>query len=330
MIKRRFLGALPVMLGVSIAVFLLMHLAPGDPVMLLLPENASQEDIAKTQNEWGLDRSALVQYWEFLKRAVLGDLGKSFKFNEQVTTLILERLPATLELALVSFVISLILAIPIGVFSATRQDSFWDHASMIFALMGASLPAFWFGIVLIIFLGGYLHLLPVSGRIDYGTSLTMITRSYLLDSFLTGNWHAFVSAVKHILMPALTLGIVFSGMIARITRSSMLEVIQQDYVITARAKGLGEHSVIWKHSFRNALCTIITILGLQLGTLLAGSIVIETVFSWPGIGNLLIQAITFRDYKLVQGVAFFFAIMYVTINLIVDLLYMVVDPRIRL
>lgn len=329
MIRRRLIGILPVILGVSIVVFFLVHLIPGDPATLLLSEGVSPEEIQKVRKEWGLDRPLYIQYLGFIKNAAKGDFGKSFKFNEPVLKLILERLPATIELAFVSFLISILIAIPIGVLSASRQNSFWDHSSMIFALMGNSFPSFWLGIMLIFFFGGYLNLLPVSGRLDYGIAIKKITHLYLFDSILTGNRVAFINGLKHIIMPGLTLGIVLSAIVARITRSSMLEVIRQDYITTARAKGLGEMSVIWKHSFRNALCTIITLLGLQLGTLLSGSIIIETVFSWPGIGSLLIQAISFRDYKLVQSIVFFYSTMYITINLIVDVLYSVVDPRVK-
>lgn len=330
MIIRRLLGVVPVVLGVSIIVFLLMHLAPGSPVELLLPEDALPEDIERVKGEWGLDKPIPIQYWEFLKKAVRGDFGRSFVFNEPVMTLILERLPVTAELALVSFFISIFISIPIGVLSALKHNTLWDHAGMVLALLGASLPHFWMGIMLIFLLGGYLNLLPVSGRIDYGVSVMQITRLILVDSLLTLNWEAFLNALKHIIMPALSLGMAFTALVTRITRSSMLEVIRQDYVTTARTKGLGEAVVIWKHSFRNALCTITTVLGLQLGTLLVGSIIIETVFSWPGMGNLLIQAISYRDYGLVQGVVFFFSIMYIVVNLVVDLLYTLIDPRVRL
>jgi ABC-type dipeptide/oligopeptide/nickel transport system permease component len=329
-LKGRLVGTAIVILGVSVAVFLLMHLAPGDPVRLLLPENASGELVEQTRREWGLDRAMPIQYGDFMRKAIQGDLGKSFKFDEPVTNLIIERLPATLELAFMSFLISILISIPVGVLSAARQNSFWDHASMITALMGASLPHFWLGIMLIFLFGGVLGVLPVSGRIDYGVKIQAITRLYLLDSLLSANWTGFGHALKHILMPACTLGIALSAIVTRITRSSMLDVIRQDYMITARAKGLSESMVLWKHGFRNALCTIITILGLQLGTLLAGSIVIETVFSWPGIGSLLIQAISFRDYKLVQGVTLFFAIIYISINFAVDILYTIIDPRVRI
>jgi len=330
MLIRRLLGIIPVILGVSMIVFFMVRLAPGDPVEILLPEDATKEEIERTKKEWGLDKPIPIQYWAFIKRASRGDFGMSFKFEEPVIKLIKERLPATMELGLVSFAISILIAIPIGVLSATRANTIWDNASMAFALMGASFPHFWLGIMLIFFLGGYLDLLPVSGRMDYGMHLNLITHFFLLDSVLTLNWDAFINALKHIIMPALTLGIALSALATRITRSSMLEIIRKDYITTARIKGLRERTVIWKHGFRNALCTIITILGLQLGTLLAGSIIIETVFSWPGIGSLLIQAISYRDYGLVQGVVLLFSIIYIAVNIVVDFMYTLVDPRVRI
>lgn len=330
MLRRRLIGAIPVLLGVTFIVFFLMHLAPGDPVNLLLGEDATQADVERTRREWGLDRPLIVQYWEFLRHAVGGDFGISLRYGEPVSRLLLERLPATLELAFASLFVAIIISLPIGVYSAIKHNTLWDHSGMALALIGVSLPNFWLGIMLIFFLGGQLNLLPVAGRIEYGIQIQPVTHLYLIDSLLTGNFAAFWSALKHLLMPAVTLGTSLAAIITRIARSSVLEVIRQDFITTARAKGLGEASVIWKHTLRNALITIITILGLQLGALLAGSVITETVFSWPGIGSLLIQAISTRDYKLVQGVVFFFALMYFVVNLLVDMLYMVVDPRIRL
>lgn len=330
MLRRRFIGAIPVLLGVSFIVFFLMHLAPGDPVNLLLGDDATQAEIERTRREWGLDRPLVVQYWEFLRRAVRGDFGMSLRYGVPVSTLVFERLPATLELAFASLFVAIIISLPIGVYSAIKHNSFWDHSGMTLAMIGVSLPNFWLGIMLIFFLGGQLNLLPVAGRIEYGIEIKPITHLYLVDSLLTGNLAALWSALKHLVMPAVTLGTSLAAIVTRIARSSVLEVIRQDYITTARAKGLSEQAVIWKHTLRNAMITIITILGLQLGALLAGSVITETVFSWPGIGGLLIQAISTRDYKLVQGVIFFFAIMYFIVNLIVDLLYMWVDPRIRL
>lgn len=330
MLRRRLIGAIPVLLGMSFLVFMLMHLAPGDPVSLLLGEEADEIDIQETRREWGLDKPVLVQYWEFIKHAARGDFGDSLRYREEVSTLVLERLPATLELAIASLFVAILLSIPIGVYSAIKHNSFWDHSGMTIALIGLSLPNFWLGIMLIFFLGGQLNLLPVAGRIGYGFHVEPITHLYLIDTLLQGDLTAFWSAFRHLLMPAVTLGTSFAAIVTRISRSSVLEVIRQDYITTARAKGLSERTVIWKHTLRNAMITIITILGLQLGALLSGSVITETVFSWPGIGSLLIQAISTRDYKLAQGVIFFFALMYFVVNLLVDLLYMLVDPRIKL
>lgn len=330
MLRRRLVGAIPVLLGMSFLVFMLMHLAPGDPVTLLLGEEADEVDIQQTRQEWGLDKPILVQYWEFIRHAAKGDFGDSLRYREEVSTLVLERLPATLELALASLFVAILISVPIGVYSAIKHNSMWDHAGMTVALVGLSLPNFWLGIMLIFFLGGQLNLLPVAGRIGYGVHVEPITHLYLVDTLLYGDLSAFWSAFKHLLMPAVTLGTSFAAIVTRISRSSVLEVIRQEYVTTARAKGLSEGTVIWKHTLRNAMITIITILGLQLGALLSGSIITETVFSWPGIGSLLIQAISTRDYKLAQGVIFFLAMMYFVVNLLVDLLYMLVDPRIKL
>ena len=330
MLRRRFIGAIPVIIGISFLVFLLMHIAPGDPISLLLGDDATPAEIERARQEWGLDKPILFQYGEFLLRAVRGDFGKSLKFGEPVTKLVFERLPATIELALASLLVSILISIPIGVYSAIKHDSLLDHAGMGLALVGVSLPNFWLGIMLIYFLGGQLNLFPVAGRIEYGIQLETITRLYLVDSLITGNFPAFWSALQHLFMPAVTLGTSLAAIVTRITRSSILEVMRQDYITTARAKGLSERAVIWRHTLRNAMITIITILGLQLGALLNGSVITETVFSYPGIGDLLIQAISLRDYQLAQGLIFFFAMMYFVVNLLVDLLYMLVDPRIKI
>ena len=328
-LTRRILGAIPVILGISFLVFMLMHIAPGDPVSLLLGDDATPDEIARTRHELGLDKPLLVQYWDFLSRAVTGDFGRSLKFNEPVMTLVWERLPATIELGFASMVVAVLISIPLGVYSAIKHNSLLDHAGMGVALIGISLPNFWLGIMLIYFLGGQLNLLPVAGRIEYGVEVQPITRLYLLDSLLTANFPAFWSALQHLLMPAFTLGTSLAAIVTRIARSSVLEVMRQDYITTARAKGLNEKTVIWRHILRNAMITIVTILGLQLGALLSGSVITETVFSFPGIGDLLIQSISARDYKLTQVLILFFAVMYFVVNLLVDLLYSWIDPRIK-
>jgi dipeptide transport system permease protein len=328
-LSRRIVGSIPVIIGISFLIFLLMHIAPGDPVTLLLGDDATPADVERTRREWGLDRPLMVQYWDFLTRAVTGDFGRSLKFNEPVMKLVAERLPATLELAFASLCVAITIAVPLGVYSAIKHNSFLDHAGMSVALIGVSLPNFWLGIMLIYFLGGQLNLLPVAGRIEYGIEVKAITGLYLLDSLITGNFPGFRSALQHLLMPAVTLGSALAAIVTRISRSSVLEVMRQDYVTTARAKGLSEKTVIWRHILRNALITITTILGLQLGALLSGSVVTETVFSYPGIGDLLIQSISARDYKLTQVLILMFAVTYFVVNLLVDLLYSWIDPRIK-
>lgn len=329
-IARRTIGAVPVLFGISFLVFLLMHLAPGDPVMLLLGDNATPDEVARVRHEWGLDQPLLVQYWQFISRAVVGDFGRSLKFGEPVIKLVFERLPATIELASMSLLVAVLISIPIGTYSAIKHDTLFDHAGTGVALIGVSLPNFWLGIMLIYFLGGQWNLLPVAGRIEYGIEIKPITKLFLVDSLLTANFAGFWSAVQHLLMPAVTLGTALAAIVTRITRSSVLEVMRQDYVTTARAKGLSEGVVIRRHILRNALITVVTILGLQLGALLNGSVITETVFSYPGIGDLLIQSISVRDYKLTQVLILFFGTIYFVVNLLVDMLYTLIDPRIKL
>jgi len=329
-IVRRIIGAVPVLLGISFLVFLLMHLAPGDPVMLLLGDNATPGEVARVRHEWGLDQPLLVQYWQFISRAVVGDFGRSLKFGEPVIKLVFERLPATIELASMSLLVAILISIPIGTYSAIKRDTLFDHAGTGVALIGVSLPNFWLGIMLIYFLGGQWNLLPVAGRIEYGIEIKPITKLFLVDSLLTANVAGFWSAVQHLLMPAVTLGTALAAIVTRITRSSVLEVMRQDYVTTARAKGLSEGVVIRRHILRNAMITVVTILGLQLGALLNGSVITETVFSYPGIGDLLIQSISVRDYKLTQVLILFFGTIYFVVNLLVDMLYTLIDPRIKL
>jgi len=329
-IARRILGAVPVLVGISFLVFLLMHLAPGDPVTLLLGDDATPADVLRVRHEWGLDQPLLVQYWQFISRAMVGDFGKSIKFGEPVLKLVFERLPATVELATTSLFVAILISIPIGIYSAIKRDSLFDHAGTGMALIGVSLPNFWLGIMLIYFLGGQWNLLPVAGRVEYGIDIKPITNLYLVDSLLTGNLEGFWSTIKHLLMPAVTLGSALAAIVTRITRSSVLEVMRQDYVMTARAKGLSERAVVWRHILRNALITVVTILGLQLGALLNGSVITETVFSYPGIGDLLIQSISVRDYRLTQILILFFGVIYFVVNMMVDVLYTLIDPRIKL
>ena len=325
----RLAGTVPVLLLISLLVFLLIHAAPGDPTLLLLGEETNAAEVAKAKERWGLDQPLYIQYLKFLKSAAAGDFGRSFKYTEPVLRVIMTRLPATIELAIFAIIIATLLAIPLGVWAGSRPNSWIDNLGTSFGLFGISMPSFWLAIMLILLLAGVLNILPTSGRSTYGIAGPEQTGFYILDSILQKNWPAVWDALTHIFLPALALGVNMLGILMRVTRSSILEVMTEDYIQTARAKGLRENRVIWRHVTRNALIPVITVVGLELGTLLSGSIIVETVFAWPGSGSLLITALNARDYPLVTGVVMTYTLAFVSINLIIDGLYAVVDPRIR-
>jgi ABC-type dipeptide/oligopeptide/nickel transport system permease component len=326
---RRAIGTIPVVLLVTLLVYGLLHLAPGDPASLLLPEDATDADVADAKRRWGLDQPFLVQYVYFIANAAQGNFGRSFRFAQPVSELIAQRLPATLELAFFAMLIATCIAIPLGVFAGARPDSPVDNVGTMFGLFGISMPNFWFGIMLILFFAGVLHILPSAGRSEYGVAGQTITGFYFIDSLITGNWAGVADAFKHVILPAATLGTALAGIQMRITRSAVLEITREDYVLVARAKGLMNRVVLWRHVLRNALIPIITVVGLELGTLLSGSIIVETVFAWPGVGSLLITGVTSRDYPLVTGIVLMYTIAFVTINLVIDGIYAMADPRIR-
>jgi ABC-type dipeptide/oligopeptide/nickel transport system permease component len=326
---RRLVLTIPVLIGVSIIVFTIMHVIPGDPARLLFAgTGATDEQVQAMRHELGLDRPLVVQYLVYIAKAVRGDFGQSLHFKQPVLELILERMPATIELTLASLFIAMAIAFPIGILSALKRYTIIDYVVMTGATLGISLPTFWVGILLIMLVAVNLNLLPGFGRIDYGVHLERITGFLLVDSLLTRNFPAFMSALEHLILPAAALGIAVATFSTRLIRSSMLEVISQDYVITARSKGLRERIVTTRHVLRNALIPVVTLIGVQLGDLLGGAVVTETIFAWPGIGRLVIQAIYNRDFLLVQGVVIFFALIRVIINLLTDLLYVWIDPRI--
>ena len=325
----RLAGTVPVLLLISLLVFLLIHAAPGDPTLLLLGEETNAAEVAKAKERWGLDQPLYVQYLKFLKSAAAGDFGRSFKYTEPVARVIMTRMPATIELAIFAIIIATLLAIPLGVWAGAKPNSWIDNLGTSFGLFGISMPSFWLAIMLILLLAGVLNILPTSGRSTYGIAGPEQTGFYILDSMLQKNWRAVWDALTHIFLPALALGVNMLGILMRVTRSSILEVMSEDYIQTARAKGLRENRVIWRHVTRNALIPVITVVGLELGTLLSGSIIVETVFAWPGSGSLLITALNARDYPLVTGVVMTYTLAFVSINLIIDGLYAVVDPRIR-
>lgn len=326
---KRLIGLVPILLGVSLVVFLGIHLIPGDPAQVLLGDKATPEKLAEARHGLGLDQPIYLQYGRFLLRAVQGDLGRSFSTRAPVSQEILSALPQTVELSLVGIGLAVLIAIPVGVLSATRQYSWFDTGSMALMLLGVSMPVFWTGLLLMLAFGVKLGWLPLTGVISDRVTLEHLTGMYTLDSLLTGNWEAFWSTLQHLILPGITLGLIPLAVISRQTRSSMLEVLHQDYVRTARAKGLTTPRVNYRHGLRNALIPVITVVGLQMGSLLSGAVITETVFARPGMGRLAVQAILARDYPLVQGGVLFGAVAIVLVNLLVDLLYAAADPRIH-
>ncbi len=326
---RRLVGTIPVMILISMLVFLLIQAAPGDPTLMLLGEDSTQEDIDQATKRWGLDQPVYIQYVKFFMSAAQGNFGRSFKYDEPVLDVIVNRIPATLELATASVLIAIVFAIPLGVWAAAKPNSWVDNTGTTFGLFGISMPSFWFGIMLILLFAGILNILPSAGRDTYGISGEPITGFYILDSALQGNWAGVRDGAEHVFLPALALGSNMLGILMRVTRSSVLEVMNEEYVTTARAKGLVERKVLWRHVFSNALIPVITVVGLELGTLLSGSIIVETVFSWPGSGSLLVTALNARDHPLVTGLVLVYTAAFVAINFLIDVLYAIIDPRIR-
>jgi peptide/nickel transport system permease protein len=331
-ILERVLGTIPIMFGVAIVVFFFIRLTPGDPVDIMMGQGGaiSSGELERLREEFHLNEPLHIQLWFFLRDAVRGDLGYSYVLKQPVTTLIGERLPATIELAVGALLFSLIIALPIGVISAVRQNSWLDRISMSTAFLGISMPGFWLGIILILLFSVRLNWLPVQGRIALGSGLQEQTGYFVLDSLLSGNMRALQSSLLHLVLPSVTLGAPVAAVIARVLRSSMLETLRSDYVTLARSKGVSEWWVVVKHALRNAMIPTVTVVGLQVGILLGGNMVIETVFGWPGLGRMVVKAIFDRDFPLIQGAVMIYALTFVMANLIVDVLYTYLNPRIRL
>lgn len=296
---RRIFQSILVLLGATLVAFFVVR-STGDPVRMMLPEDATPEEVQTMQIRMGLDRPVIVQYLDFVKRAATGDLGNSIRQKVSVTKLILERIPATLELTFVALLIGILISFPVGIFAAVRHNSIWDLFATSFSLLGQAAPTFWTGLMLILVFGVHLQVLPISGR----------------------------DSLAHLVLPAVTLGFYVTGRITRMVRSGMLEVLGKEYIRTARAKGLLESTVVWAHSLRNASIPVVTLIGLEFASLLGGAIIIETVFAWPGIGRLVVNAVFQRDFPVIQGVVLISAVLFVLVNLIVDLLYSILDPRI--
>lgn len=328
-IIRRLLGLIPVLLGITILVFFLIRLIPGDPAVVMLGDRASPEAVARVREMLGLNDPLYVQYGKYMGHLLRGDLGQSIINRTQVTDELRYRLPATIEMILGALIIGVFVGVSVGVVSAIRRNSLFDVLGMIGALLGVSMPIFWLALILIYALAVNSKILPPSGRINVQIYVQRRTGFMLIDTLLMGDLGAFFNAIWHMIMPSFVLSTVIMPGLARITRASMLEVLRQDYVRTARAKGLKENAVILGHALKNALLPIVTVIGGWLAGLLGGAILTETVFSWPGMGTWTYRAILGRDYPIVQGSVLVSATIYVFVNLAVDVLYAFIDPRIR-
>lgn len=309
--------------------FAMVRSAGGDPATLKLGLRASPASLAETRREMGLTDSWPVQYWRWLVGGVHGDLGRSYLTGSRVTDELLGRFPATLELAVAAMVIAVPCGIVIGTVSAVRAHSLVDNVSMAGGLVGISVPTFWLGLVLIIVFAVWLGWLPVAGSTDVHLGLYPITGFSVVDGIAEGGWWGFDDAIRHLILPAVTLAGWPMAILARHMRSSLIEVLRQDYARTARAKGIGLVRLVWRHAFPNAMIPVITIAALETGYLLGGAVITETVFAWPGIGNLTIQALAARDYMLVQGAVLVFAVAFALLNILADVTYAALDPRVR-
>jgi peptide/nickel transport system permease protein len=330
-ILKRLLSLLPVLIGITLLVFTLLHLIPGDPAVVLLGERATPEQIESLRQQLGLNQPLPIQYLNFLFNVIRFDFGKSIISGIAIIDEIKTRWPATFELSIAAMFIALILGIPAGIFAAVRKNSWLDNLLMSSSLIGVSLPVYWLGLLLIYLFAVNLQLLPPSGRISVETGFNFqpMTGFYVLDSLIKLDFKTLQDVLSHLILPAITLGTIPLAIIARITRSAILEVLSQDYIRTARAKGVPEYFVILKHALKNAFLPISTTIGLQFGTLLGGAILTETIFSWPGIGSWIYEGILARDYPVAQGGIIFVSITFVLINLLVDLSYTFLDPRIQ-
>ncbi len=358
-IVRRLLMTIPTLLGVSLVVFMFVHMIPGDPARAMTRENTSPEAIQMIRDRMGLNKPLWEQYiiymlgndtaakleyhWGQLTghpipmpevtssfRGILrGDLGNSLVTGHSITGEFRVRFPATFELAVAGMLFAMLIGIPAGIIAAVKRSTILDTASMFLALIGVSMPIYWLGLMGIMLFAVVLRLVPTGGRLDFDVDLRLLTQLYILDSLITGNLQALGDALRHLILPAVVIGTVPMGIIARMTRSSMLEALNQDYVRTARSKGLRERAVILRHTLKNALLPIITVIGLEIAYLFSGAVLTESIFAWPGVGRWLFQSILYRDYTVIQGATLAIAVIFVFANLIVDLSYAVVDPRIR-
>lgn len=331
LIVKRLIASLPTLFGVSLIAFAFIRLIPGDPILAMLGERGvSDEMYAEMQANLGLDKPVLQQYFSFVGNALTGDFGNSIVSRQPVLTEFFSRFPATIELGFAGMLLAILIGIPIGIIAAVNRNSKWDYTLMGTSLVGYSMPIFWWALVLIMFFSVKWGLTPVSGRISVMFEIPQITGFLLIDSWFGEEpWQAFKSAVHHLILPTVVLATIPLASIARMTRSSLLEVLREDYIRTAKSKGLTLKSVVVVHALRNALIPIVTVIGLMLGAVLTGAILTETIFSWPGIGRWLVTAVEARDYPIVQGSIMLIACVIIFVNLMVDIMYIVVNPTLR-
>jgi peptide/nickel transport system permease protein len=329
-IARRLAISVPILIGISLLVFLMLHSAGSDPALLILRSHADPESIARVRHELGLDRPLAVQYLDFIGNAVTGDFGRSYRSNAKVADEVFSRFPATIELAVAAMLIGGTIGFVAGSIAGRKPRSWFDYSSTFTALLGISIPTFWLGLLLIITFGLWLEWLPLSGRVNPRLGVDPSVHFVVFDSLMHGNWTVLEDSLKHLILPALTLAGWPAAIVARMTRASLIEAMGQDYVRTARAKGLSEGAIVRRHAYRNAMVPVLTVVGLEFGSLLGGAVVTETVFAWPGVGKLTVDAIGARDYQVTQGVVLLLGAVFVLLNLIVDIIYAVIDPRIRL
>jgi peptide/nickel transport system permease protein len=329
-VVRRLLLLIPILLGLSILVFLWIRNLPGGPAQALLGERATPQSIEQIERQYGLDKPLPVQYWRYLKNTLQGEFGESTTTRRPVEEEFKERFPATIELAIAAGLFAVVFGIPLGFLAAKRYQGVLDHTSLVVSLVGISTPIFFLALILKYVFSVRLGWLPSVGRISVLIEIDHPTNFYVLDAILAGNWNAFVDTTKHLILPAIALGSIPLAIIARITRASVLDVQNEDYVRTARAKGLPQREVDYRHVLRNAMLPISTIIGLQVGLLLSGAVLTETVFAFPGIGSWLVEAIKTRNYPVIQAGVLFVAVIVVFVNLIVDISYGFLNPRIRL
>ena len=352
-IAQRLVLLIPVLLGILIITFSMLRLIPGDPARVMLGEKATAESLARFRTAMGLDEPIHVQFYRYMNNILHGDLGRAIRTNEKVTVEIAQRMPATIELTFGAMIIACLVGIIAGIISAYYHNSIFDLGTMVGALVGVSMPVFWLGLILMFIFGFKLKWLPPSGRLTVGIELQSFTdlflsgaaegtwqyklkpltdflsNFYLLNAILTGNGKALWDVIKHLILPSLALGSIPAAIIARMTRSSLLEVLGADYIRTARSKGLSDRVVLFRHAMKNAFLPVITVIGLEVGGLLSGAILTETIFSWPGMGRLVVDRILARDYPVVQGTVLAIALIFVFVNLAVDISYAYLDPRIR-